>query len=279
MDAISADDWRRIEHVLDAALALPAGERATYVGNACAGDAALVAQVQSLIVLADSPSLLDSPASVYAAPMLEVAAPWAEPAQDQVGSGAVFGQYCVVRELGRGGMATVYLADRVDGQSQQRVALKLVAHDRKSHELHRRFLVERQILARLSHDNIARLLDGGVTDDGQPWFAMEYIDGTHITEHCDARRLTVNDRLRLFRSVCKAVHYAHVNLGGAPRPQAVQHPGHGRRGREVARLRNRQGLERGVADAAQAVSREHASDDARVRRAGAGVRRASDGRD
>src|SRR6185503_6262943 len=133
-------------------------------------------------------------------------------ALDQVEGGAIFGEYCVVRELGRGGMGTVYLANRVGGLHEQRVALKLVAHGPKSQELRRRFLLERQILARLNHPNIARLLDGGVTDDGQPWFAMEYVDGAHITEHCDARRLTVNDRLRLFLSVCKAVHCAHENL-------------------------------------------------------------------
>ncbi len=211
MDTISADDWRRIEHVLDAALELPAGERATFVGEACAGDAALVAQVQALIALTETPSVLDSPASVYAAPMIEIAAPGMEAALDHVSVGAIFGEYRVVRELGRGGMGTVYLAERVGAQSE-RVALKLVAHGRKSHQLHQRFLIERQILARLNHPHIARLLDGGVTDDGRPWFAMEYVEGTQITEHCDARRLTVNDRLRLFRSVCEAVHYAHANL-------------------------------------------------------------------
>src|SRR4051794_37429879 len=116
MDTISADDWRRIEHVLDAALELPASDRATYVAEACAGDAGLVAQVEALIALTDAPSLLDSPASVYAAPMLEVAAPLAETAPDQAAIGGVFGEYRVVRELGRGGMGTVYLADRVDAQ-------------------------------------------------------------------------------------------------------------------------------------------------------------------
>ncbi|MEP6731102.1 MAG: serine/threonine-protein kinase [bacterium] len=210
MDAISANDWRRIEHVLDAALMLPAGERATYVINACAGDDALIAQVEALIALTDKPSLFDSCAAVYAAPVLEVATPSSEATLEFV-HGDV-GRYRVVRELGRGGMGTVYLAERVDAPHEQRVALKLVGSGRKSHELHRRFLVERQILARLSHPHIARLLDGGVTDDGQPWFAMEYIDGAPITEHCDARRLTVNDRLRLFRNVCDAVHCAHANL-------------------------------------------------------------------
>jgi eukaryotic-like serine/threonine-protein kinase len=211
VDTITADDWRRIEHVLDTALTLPAGERATYVIEACAGDDALAAQVEALIALTEKPSFLDSPAAVYAAPILEVAAPPSEATPDLV-EGKVFGRYRVVRELGRGGMATVYLAHRVDGQIEQRVALKVVASGQKSHELHRRFLVERQILARLDHPHIARLLDGGVTDDGQPWFAMEYIDGAHITEHCDARRLIVNDRLRLFRRVCEAVHYANANL-------------------------------------------------------------------
>ncbi len=211
MDAISANDWRRIEHVLDTALTLPADERATYVTKACAGDDALAAQVEALIALTDKPSIFDSSAAVYAAPVLEVAAPASEAAREEV-EGNVFGEYRVVREIARGGMGTVYLAHRVNEPVEHRVALKVVGSGRRSHELHRRFLVERQILARLSHPHIARLLDEGVTDDGQPWFAMEYIDGAHITEHCDAHRLTVSDRLRLFRSVCEAVHFAHANL-------------------------------------------------------------------
>lgn len=185
-------------------------ERITYVGKACGGNAALVAQVEALIALTDTPSPLDNAASDYAAPMLDVAAPRDDTSLDQVDAGAVFGEYRVIRELGRGGMGTVYLADRINGALGQRVALKLVAHGEKAHQLHQRFLIERQILARLDHPNIAGLLDDGVTEDAKPWFAMEYVDGTHITEHCDAHRLTVDARIRLFMSVCEAVQHAHA---------------------------------------------------------------------
>src|SRR5207249_3829105 len=119
-----------------------------------------------------------------------------------------------IRELGRGGMGAVYLAERADGQFEQLVALKLIKRGMDSDEIHRRFLAERQILAHLGggHPHIARLLDGGITEEGQPWFAMEYVAGTPITVHCDGRALPVSERLRLFRDVCDAVRFAHANL-------------------------------------------------------------------
>jgi serine/threonine-protein kinase len=115
-------------------------------------------------------------------------------------------------------MGTVYLADRADGQFEQRVALKLIRPGMGRHEILRRFLQERQILARLQHPHIARLLDGGITSaddgatEGQPYFAMEYVDGQPITEYCDAHRLGLDERLHLFRAVAEAVAYAHLNL-------------------------------------------------------------------
>jgi eukaryotic-like serine/threonine-protein kinase len=126
--------------------------------------------------------------------------------------GRRIGPYRVVRELARGGMGVVYLAERADGQFQQRVALKLIKRGMDSEEIHQRFLAERQILAQLNHPHIARLLDGGVSAEGQPYFAIEYVDGTGLTAHCDARQLGLEERLRLFLDVCDAVRYAHQNL-------------------------------------------------------------------
>jgi serine/threonine-protein kinase len=117
-----------------------------------------------------------------------------------------------MRELARGGMGVVYLAQRADGQFQQQVALKLIKRGMDSEEIHQRFLAERQILAQLNHPHIARLLDGGVSADGQPYFAIEYVDGAPITAHCAARQLSLEDRLRLFLDVGDAVRYAHQNL-------------------------------------------------------------------
>ena len=149
---------------------------------------------------------LESPAVMFAAPLLE--------AVDRRASqlGTKIGPYRVIRELARGGMGAVYLAERADGQFEQHVALKLIKRGMDSDEIHRRFLAERQILARLGHRHIARLLDGGVTADAQPWFAMEYVDGRPITAHSARRGLSIDARLELFGDVVEAVRFAHQNL-------------------------------------------------------------------
>ena len=149
---------------------------------------------------------LESPAMQFAAALVEVVE------RRATLQGVAVGPYRVVRELARGGMGAVYLAERADGQFEQRVALKLIKRGMDSEEIHRRFLAERQILARLNHAHIARFYDGGMTAEGQPWFAMEYVDGQPLTRHCEERRLSVAERLRLFRDVCDAVRYAHQNL-------------------------------------------------------------------
>ena len=126
-------------------------------------------------------------------------------------NGAI-GPYRLLRELGRGGMGVVYLAERADGQYRRRVAIKLLRSSPDTEDLHRRFLAERQILASLNHPNIAQFLDGGVADDHLPFLVMEYVDGAPITTHCDRNRLGLEARLRLFHDVCAAVHHAHQNL-------------------------------------------------------------------
>jgi serine/threonine-protein kinase len=146
---------------------------------------------------------------------LDLAAPFVlgvESASDNALEGTLVGPYRVLRELARGGMGAVYLAERADGQFEQRVALKLVQSRMASDEIHRRFLSERQILARLHHPHIAQLLDGGLTLEGQPWFAMEYVDGAPLTTWCAERRLGLDARLQLFEAVGEAVRYAHQNL-------------------------------------------------------------------
>src|SRR5690606_30827323 len=114
--------------------------------------------------------------------------------------------------IGHGGMGEVYLAERADGEFEQQAAIKLVRHGSRRADLHRRLRYERQILARLQHPNIARLLDGGITDEGLPYLVMAYVEGQPITTYCDAYRLPTNQRLELFRTVCDAVQYAHRNL-------------------------------------------------------------------
>ena len=126
--------------------------------------------------------------------------------------GRSVGPYQIIAEIGRGGMGTVYRAVRVDGEFDVAVAIKVVRHGMNSGLVLERFRTERQIQARLGHPNIARLLDGGTTDDGLTYFVMEYIQGYPLTKFCDSRQLSITDRLRLFRKICDAVSYAHQNL-------------------------------------------------------------------
>lgn len=122
------------------------------------------------------------------------------------------GSYEIVRELGRGGMGSVYLAVRADAQFDKRVAIKIVNRGMDTNFVLRRFSRERQILAALDHPHIAKLLDGGATEDGLPYFVMEYVEGLPVTDYCDRRKLSVGERLELFRQICSAVQYAHQNV-------------------------------------------------------------------
>jgi serine/threonine protein kinase len=120
--------------------------------------------------------------------------------------------YELIREIGRGGMGSVYLAERADGAYRKQVAIKIVHAEEKNREILERFRQEREILASLDHPNIARLLDGGSTEEGLPYFVMEFVDGQPIHRWCDERKLNVRRRLELFRDVCAAVQYAHQHL-------------------------------------------------------------------
>ena len=127
-------------------------------------------------------------------------------------TGQQIGSYQIIRELGRGGMGAVYLAARADESFDKQVALKLIKRGMDSDAIIKRFVMERQILANLDHPNIARLIDGGTTEDGLPYFVLEYIEGTTITRYCDQHKLNTMERLKLFRQVCAAVQFAHQNL-------------------------------------------------------------------
>ena len=155
----------------------------------------------------DDPTVRDSQASSetsnYAPPAANLA-PSIE--------GQRFGAYQVIREIGRGGMGAVYLAARADDQYKKRVALKILRADVNAQEVLSRFRHERQILASFDHPNIAGLLDGGSTPNGEPYFVMDYVEGTPIDQYCDSHSLTVAERITLFRQVCSAVQYVHQNL-------------------------------------------------------------------
>ncbi len=123
--------------------------------------------------------------------------------------GTRVGVYEIISEIGKGGMGTVYLAKRADNSYQQKVAIKLISNHQNTHEITKRFIAERQILAQLTHTNIARLLDGGTTKSGEPYFAMEYIKGLDILQYCDSQKLIIKKRLKLFLSVSSAISHAH----------------------------------------------------------------------
>ena len=122
------------------------------------------------------------------------------------------GDYRLIQEIGRGGLGVVYLGERVEGDFEQQVAIKLIKHGMDSVAILRRFRNERRILASLEHPNIARLVDGGMLDDGRPWFAMEHIRGEPLTQRCNRKQLGISDRLRLFEQVCRTVQFAHSRL-------------------------------------------------------------------
>ncbi|ARA92557.1 serine/threonine protein kinase [Rhodothermaceae bacterium RA] len=194
--------WERVQALFEAALEHEEDERAAFLEAACGEDATLRWDVWSLLEAdARAHTLLDG----VALDAVDV-----EEMLSRVGQ--LVGPYRLLRQIGQGGMGAVYLAERADGQFEQRVALKLIKRGMDSEQILRRFAAERQILARLEHPHIARLLDGGLTDDGRPYFAMEYVEGEPIDVYCDTRRLSIDERLALFGTVCKAVLYAHARL-------------------------------------------------------------------
>ena len=200
--------WERLNEVFHAAVGLRATERDAYLASACDGDQPLRAEVERLVEAHERVGhFIDTPALEHAGGGRR-----ADGDDESVAAGRRFGAYRVVRELGRGGMGVVFLAERSDGQFDQRVAIKLIKRGMDTEVVLRRFRAERQILASLQHPNIARLLDGGTTDDGLPYFVMEYIDGQPVDRYASERRLTIDERLRLFLEVCAAVAYAHQQL-------------------------------------------------------------------
>src|SRR5262245_3321859 len=166
----------------------------------CAGDEDLRREVERLLNLpVEAKDFLETPP-----PPLQTL----NPSDSLAGKRA--GAWRLIREIGRGGMGAVYLAERADDSFHKQVAVKIVSP--AWGELVDRFRQEREILAALDHPSIARLLDGGATEDGLQYLVMEYVEGAPITEYCDQRKLSIDDRLKLFRRVCEAVQYAHRNL-------------------------------------------------------------------
>ncbi len=201
----SAEEWERAQELFNEAVDLPPAERKKLLDRICGENETLRREVESLLDSdAQANSFIEDPAESIPRDFLT------EPEENF--SGRQFGTYRVIREIGRGGLGAVYLAARADESFEKQVALKVVKRGLDTDDILRRFRVERQILAQLEHPNIARLIDAGSTEDGLPYFVMEYVQGQSLLDYCDATGAGVTERLQLFRKICEAVAYAHQNL-------------------------------------------------------------------
>jgi serine/threonine protein kinase/tetratricopeptide (TPR) repeat protein len=206
------DHWERVEQLCQEALERPQEHQAAFVESACGEDQELRRQVESLLAHRQrAEGFMEVPAMQMAARAL---------AAEQVNSagensrqiGRIISHYRIVEKIASGGMGDIYRAIRADGTYEKQVAIKLIQGARSTDFFLARFQNERQILADLDHSNIARLLDGGTTEEGLPYLVMEYVAGLPIDEFCRQKALRVRERLELFLKVCSAVQYAHQNL-------------------------------------------------------------------
>lgn len=202
---MGSDERRQAEELATRTRELSPEGRRAFLDEACEGRAELRRRVEDLLAS-------QGEAFAYFEELADRVAASVPRELDAAREGTQIGAYRLIEQIGRGGMGTVFLAERADGQFDQRAALKVIRRGMESDQALRRFLAERQILASLHHPHIARLLDGGVTAEGLPYFVMEHVAGAPLTDHCDQRRLTIDGRLRLFCTVGEAVQYAHRNL-------------------------------------------------------------------
>ena len=212
---MTSEQWQRVKAIVVDARSRDPIARQEFIAAACGADDALRQEVTSLLEAVEGAAhRFEEPAFASSGGRSIVQAVLqrgdGSAMTDMVGRSV--GPYQIQREIGRGGMAVVYLAARADREFDHQVALKIIKRGMDTDAIVRRFRTERQILAGLSHPHVARLLDGGTTADGLPYLVMEYVVGQPITAHCDARRLGVAARLRLFQQVCAAVAYAHQRL-------------------------------------------------------------------
>ena len=202
---MTPERWARIQELFDKASEVPKEERDALLEADCGDDTDLREEVQALLRSSEQVEQVFERAIGGALKnVLED--------ETRAAPGTTLGAYRIVSVLGKGGMGTVFLAERADDQYEQKVAIKLVHGALTDPSTLSRLRSERQILANLNHPNVASLVDGGATEDGSPYLVIEYIDGEPIDEYCDRKQLSIKERLQLFQSICAAVHYAHQNL-------------------------------------------------------------------
>src|ERR1700752_808238 len=208
---MTPETWQRLKTLFHSALDLDPAERESFLAEACQENDELRLQLEKLFVAHDETgSFLVSPVMEFLNGISDYSSLQDAEAKQRIGQR--IGAYEIIREVGNGGMGSVFLAARADDQYHKQVAIKLVKRGMDTDMILQRFMMERQILANLEHPTIARLLEGGSTAHGLPYFVMEYVEGLPINEYCDAKKLTTIQRLELFRTVCSALHYAHQNL-------------------------------------------------------------------
>ncbi len=197
-------DWQKVKDIFASVLEQDKTDRERFLQQSCGGDDGLLSELKSLLAAHDEPENLIEKNSIDLASKIA--------SDDYNASGKHFGNYRIIREIGRGGMGTVFLAERDDGEFTKQVALKIVRQSIADAEIIARFKRERQILASLNHPNIAALYDGGVGETGEPFLAMEYVEGEALIAYATQNHLSIRERLYLFIKVCSAVSYAHRNL-------------------------------------------------------------------
>jgi eukaryotic-like serine/threonine-protein kinase len=203
---MTPEQWQKIKSILEGVIEVAPASRQLYLDEVCGSDKDLRREVEALLDFDHNKAdVLEQPAFSAV-----VQNSFGESARNFIGT--QIGNYKITDELGVGGMGAVFLAERADGTFEQKVALKIVKRGMDTDAVLRRFFNERRILAALEHPNIAHLIDGGTTDNGLPYFVMEYVEGEPITDYATRKNLNLEERLKLFRQICSAVSFAHSNL-------------------------------------------------------------------
>lgn len=207
---MSENNWQKVFEIFERTIDLPLNEREKFLDSECGGDAQMRAEVEAMLKAdAEAEDFIESPIVENTAISLIKEFDTTEVPNSPSFINQKIGVYRLKKEIGRGGMGAVFLAERDDGEFKQKVAIKLIKRGMDSDFIIQRFRNERQILAQMRHPNVAHLFDGGTTEAGSPYFIMEFIEGESIYKYCDDNKLNLTERLQLFQKICSAIEYAH----------------------------------------------------------------------